>query len=110
MTDSKPLEGQMTLMEHIGEFRDRMVKSAVAVAVGALVGWIVFPWILDIAKGPYCDIQSSGDECLFLQTEVLEQFSIRLTVSGYTGLALRFRLRRAGAARRWNRDSLLHNT
>jgi sec-independent protein translocase protein TatC len=88
MTDTEPLEGQMTLMEHIAEFRDRLVKSALAVAVGSVIGWFIFPWILGIAKGPYCDIQPSGDECRFLQTEVLEQFSIRLTVTGYTGLAL----------------------
>ncbi|MCP3855588.1 MAG: twin-arginine translocase subunit TatC [Actinomycetia bacterium] len=81
-------DGRMSLMEHIGEFRDRMVKTATAVFVGALVGWFLFPRLLDFAKGPYCDIQPSVEECRFLQTEVLEQFSIRLTVAGYSGLAL----------------------
>ena len=81
-------DGRMTLMEHIAEFRDRMVKSALAIFVGAIIGWFAFDWILEFAKGPYCDIQPSEDECKFLQTQVLEQFSIRLTVAGYTGLAL----------------------
>lgn len=85
---SQPNDGRMTLMEHIGEFRDRVVKSAMAIFFGSIIGWFVFPQILEFAKGPYCDIQPSEDECLFLQTQVLEQFSIRLTVAGYTGLAL----------------------
>ncbi|MCP5027174.1 MAG: twin-arginine translocase subunit TatC [Actinomycetia bacterium] len=88
MAKTEHNDGRMTLMEHIGELRDRLVRSAMAIFLGAIIGWFLFPWILDFAKGPYCDIQPSEAECRFLQTQVLEQFSIRLTVSGYTGLAL----------------------
>ena len=38
----------MPLLDHLAELRDRIVKIAVAVALGALVAWFLYPQIFDI--------------------------------------------------------------
>lgn len=82
-------DGRMPLLQHLYELRDRIVKVAVAVTLGAIVGWFLYPQIFDILLDPYCDLQgASVDDCTLLQTEPLEGFSVRLKVAGYGGIAL----------------------
>jgi sec-independent protein translocase protein TatC len=82
-------EGRMSMLEHLYELRDRIIKCAVAIAVGAVVAWFLYPQIFDILLDPYCDLQgASVDDCLLLQTEPLEGFSVRLKIAGYGGIAL----------------------
>lgn len=79
----------MSMLEHLYELRDRIIKCAVAIAVGAVAAWFLYPQIFDILLDPYCDLQgSSVDDCLLLQTEPLEGFSVRLKIAGYGGIAL----------------------
>lgn len=82
-------EGRMSMLEHLYELRDRIIKSAVAIALGAVVAWFLYPQIFDFLLDPYCELQgSSVDDCLLLQTEPLEGFSVRLKIAGYGGIAL----------------------
>lgn len=79
----------MSLLEHLTELRDRIVKVAFAVAIGAVIAWFLYPQIFDILLDPYCDLQgASVDDCTLLQTEPLEGFSVRLKIAGYGGIAL----------------------
>ena len=79
----------MSMLEHLYELRDRIIKSAIAIAIGAVVAWFLYPQIFDILLDPYCDLQgASVDDCLLLQTEPLEGFSVRLKIAGYGGIAL----------------------
>jgi sec-independent protein translocase protein TatC len=88
-------EGRMTLMEHLVELRGRVIKSAIAVAVGAVLAWILYPWIFDILLHPYKQIASdptiTGNRSLtggdLLQTDPLEGFAIRLKIATYGGIA-----------------------
>lgn len=77
----------MTIVEHLAELRTRVIISIVAVAAGAVLAFAFYEPILDVLSGPYCDIRPA-DECAFLQTDPLEGFGVRITVSTYTGLAL----------------------
>lgn len=43
----------MTLMEHLSELRDRLLKSVIALAVGAGIGLLLSEQILKILLGPY---------------------------------------------------------
>ncbi|MGH9135824.1 MAG: twin-arginine translocase subunit TatC [Acidimicrobiales bacterium] len=81
-------EGRMSLVEHLTELRDRLIKSLVAVAVGMLVGFFLYDATFDVLIDPYCDIVKEGERCQLLQTEPLEGFSVRLRVSAYTGIAI----------------------
>jgi sec-independent protein translocase protein TatC len=79
----------MSLVEHLAELRRRIIIAAVALAVGALVGFLLYSRVLDWLVHPYCDVKRSIDpraSCRLVVTDPLESFSIRLKLSGYLGL------------------------
>lgn len=84
----------MTLIEHLAELRNRLVKAILAVAIGAIVGFVAYEWIFDVLIQPYqqlCDQgigQTLDENCRLLVTNPLEGFSVRLKVSTYAGIAL----------------------
>ena len=90
-------EARMTLIEHLAELRKRLILSFVAIAVGAVVCWIAYDWILDFLLDPYCESLTAeqreqteifGSGCNLFVRNPLEGFTVRLTVAGYGGLAL----------------------
>ena len=98
-TENSDGGGHMTLMEHLAELRNRLIKSAVTVVVGGVACWIFYPFILDFLLEPYCktfpveqriDSKLFGPEggCNLYVTDPLEPFRVRLTVAGYGGLSL----------------------
>jgi sec-independent protein translocase protein TatC len=84
----------MTLIEHLRELRNRLIKAILAVAIGAVIGFVAYEWIFDILIAPYqqlCDQgigQTLDDNCRLLVTNPLEGFSVRLKVSTYSGIGL----------------------
>ena len=46
-------DSQMPILEHLRELRRRMFIAAVAVVVGAVVGFIFRDWLLDLIVDPY---------------------------------------------------------
>jgi sec-independent protein translocase protein TatC len=91
-------EGRMTLVEHLAELRSRLIKSLVALTLGACIGFVLYQPVLDVLVEPYCDVKSDqldipglqpGDSgCDLVVTDPLESFSIRMKVSAYLGLLL----------------------
>lgn len=87
--DDEVPEGDMTLVGHLGELRSRLIRSVMAIVIGALLVYIFFDRIFDFLAGPYCNLQEEqGNECEFLITSPLENFSVVLGLSGYGGLIL----------------------
>jgi sec-independent protein translocase protein TatC len=76
----------MTIWEHLAELRSRLLKVAMAVAVGTVAGWFVYPYLLDFLLEPFRDIQ--GPEAQVIATEPLQAFTLRLQMSVYLGIAL----------------------
>lgn len=90
MTDD---EGRMSLMEHLTELRNRIIKAVIAVTIGALAGFIFYQHTFDFLISPYRDLCDAADTssitgCNLLQTDPLEGFSVRIKVSTYSGIAL----------------------
>jgi sec-independent protein translocase protein TatC len=98
MTSAPPLDGRMTFVEHLAELRTRLIRCVVAVLVGAVICWMLYPQIFGALIDPYCRTLGSGsaeaagtifgDECRLLQSDPLEGFSIRMMIAGYGGLVL----------------------
>jgi len=85
-TDAKsPPAGHMTLWEHLGELRSRLFRIAIAVAIGALLGWFLYPYVLSILKHPFNEVQPGQP---FIATEPLQAFGLRLKMSAYIGIAI----------------------
>ena len=86
-------DGQMTLIEHLGELRHRVFICAIAVGVGAVVMFILFPEVLHFLEGPYRDVTAGRngcgkDGCDLIATDPLAPFLVRLKIAGYGGLVL----------------------
>ena len=79
-------EGRMSLMEHLTELRSRLVKSAVAVAIGVLVGFFLYNQIFEFLLRPYRETFGENQDLISLSP--LEGFSVRMRVSGYAGIAM----------------------
>lgn len=89
-------QGEMTLIEHLEELRTRILRSAMAIAVGAVVCFVFRGQILDAIIEPYCqslperdnDGFVSQESCRLFQTEPLEEFSLVFTIAAYGGFML----------------------
>lgn len=81
----------MTLVEHLAELRRRLIICVVAVAVGMVVAFVAYEWILDFLLHPYRDIAAEAESITggdLLQTDPLEGFAVRVKSSAYVGIAL----------------------
>lgn len=58
----KETPGKMPIMRHLREMRDRVFKSAIAIAVGTAIGFILGPQILEILKAPAGNIDLQAIE------------------------------------------------
>ncbi|HEY6532892.1 MAG TPA: twin-arginine translocase subunit TatC, partial [Acidimicrobiales bacterium] len=77
--------GHMTIWEHLAELRSRLIKVSIAVVLGAVIGWFLFPYLLDFLLRPFHEIQPDGT---VIATEPLQAFSLRIKMSGYIGIAI----------------------
>ncbi len=83
------------MLRHLAELRKRLIVAVVAVACGAVVCWIFYPWIIESLMSPYCEVVDptaegldAGGECRLLVLDPLEPLAVRMTVAGYGGLIL----------------------
>ncbi|MDW3218413.1 MAG: twin-arginine translocase subunit TatC [Acidimicrobiales bacterium] len=88
-------DARMSLLEHLTELRRRLIISFLAVAAGAVIGWIFYQNIIDVLVEPYCQavedresIVPVEEQCQLYARNPLEFFNIKLAVAGYTGLIL----------------------
>lgn len=88
------VEGDMSFLGHLGELRNRLIISILALLVGSTVGFTMWDWVLKIATAPYCDAQAArnsaqlaeGTACQLYITDPLQLLTTRLSVSGYLGV------------------------
>ncbi len=79
----------MTLGEHLGELRRRLVICISAVAVGAIITYVLYDQILAVLQAPYCQaVTHTSRHCVFYVTQPLQGFALRLNVSAYGGLVI----------------------
>lgn len=74
-----------TYLEHLGELRDRVIKIAVAVVIGSVIGFLVHEQVLDFLIEPYRVAVPDGGLAFFRPTE---GFSVVMRVSLWTGVIL----------------------
>ena len=82
----KPAPDSMTLTEHLGELRRRVLISAAAFLVMGVVSFVAYPWILDFLKHPYCEVAPT--HCGFYVTGPLDGLALRVKIAAYGGLFL----------------------
>jgi sec-independent protein translocase protein TatC len=81
----------MALGDHLSELRTRLLICVGTVVVMMIPAWFLYPWITDILNQPYCDAVRNVEpeaSCKFLETNLLEPFTLRLRIAGYGALFL----------------------
>jgi sec-independent protein translocase protein TatC len=85
----------MSVVEHLEELRTRLVVALIAIAVGAVVGWVFYSWTFKVITHPYCGVLHQLPRavrpptgCHLVFSGVVEPFLIRFKISTFTGLAI----------------------
>ncbi|TYK45263.1 twin-arginine translocase subunit TatC [Actinomadura decatromicini] len=84
-------DGRMSLMEHLRELRNRLIKAILGLALGGVVGWILFPTIWDFITEPYTRIPPDhclDGKCSLVVHGIFDGFFIHLKVALIFGAIL----------------------
>jgi len=82
-------DARMPLMDHIRELRDRVVKVAIALTVGSVIGWFVYNHVWHFIEEPFCRLPATTREipgqhahgCSLYVTGIFDAFFLRLQIS-----------------------------
>ncbi|MEA2505788.1 MAG: sec-independent protein translocase protein TatC [Actinomycetota bacterium] len=83
------VEASMTMMEHLGELRTRLIICAAAFAVVSLIAFFFFGSITNFLLRPLCSLpkkELGPQGCKLIVTGVLEPFLVRLKVTAMVGM------------------------
>jgi sec-independent protein translocase protein TatC len=85
--------GRMPLIEHFREFRRRVFRSAIAITLGAVVGWVYYTPIVNKLASPVCDLsiarKSGATHCGTLYIDgVLGPLNLQIKVAILVGVIL----------------------
>ncbi|PRX92339.1 twin-arginine translocase subunit TatC [Allonocardiopsis opalescens] len=87
---SRDPDGRMPLIEHLRELRSRLVKAMIGLALGLVVGFLLFETVWDFLQAPYCDLPQAytldSENCTLVFTGIFDAFFLRLKVSLILGL------------------------
>ena len=87
-------EGRMPLMEHIRELRNRLVKAALAMVLGMVVGFVFFNPIWKFISHPFCSAVINGRNRLpgygdrLVVTGMFDPFMLRVQIAFFVGLII----------------------
>jgi len=76
----------MTLTEHLGELRHRLIVSVIAFAVAATVAAVFYNRLLGVLQHPYC--VANPHDCRFYVTGPLDPLTLRVEMAAFGGLIL----------------------
>jgi sec-independent protein translocase protein TatC len=84
-------DGRMPVLDHLRELRRRLIIIVLFVAVGAVLGWYLYPHTLNVLRHPYCSVPEKyrftpqGHSCVLIYHGALDGFTTRLKVSVISG-------------------------
>ncbi len=76
----------MTLKEHFGELRRRLIIALVAFVVAGIVSAVFYNGMLTVLQHPYCSINARN--CNFYVTAPLDPLTLRVKLAAFGGLVL----------------------
>jgi sec-independent protein translocase protein TatC len=84
--------GTMSVMEHLEELRRRIVIAFFAVLGGAVVGWFLYPYVLELLQDPYCQYLRDNPAvrppagCRLVINSPVDAFLTKIKMVGFLGL------------------------
>lgn len=81
-------DGKMSLGAHLGELRNRIVFSAIAIAVGLVIGWFLTPWVQDMLRHPIDQLVVDGRTAQITYSDIGSGFDTKIQISLFIGVLL----------------------
>lgn len=78
-------DGRMTIWDHVSELRSRLIRCSLALLVGGVVGFALYPYLLELLKEPLNSLNGGRD---FIATDPLEPFATRIKISAYSAVVI----------------------
>jgi sec-independent protein translocase protein TatC len=78
-------EGRMTLWEHIAELRTRLIRAIIAIVVGAIIGWFLYPWIFTLLTNP---LHNAEHNAIIIAGSPIAPLLTRIKIAGYVGIII----------------------
>ena len=82
-------DSRMSLMDHLKELRNRIIKVVIAVVIGMVIAFVAYDWIFDVLIAPYRDSSSETNSITngeLVVGDPLEGFAIRMKLALYGGV------------------------
>lgn len=90
--DELKSKGTMTLREHLRELRSRLIKSALAIAIGMVIGWIYYDPIYALLSEPINKVIAeealNGRDIQVVFLGITDPFLLKLKISAMAGLVI----------------------
>lgn len=83
---TRPSPEAMTLAEHLGELRRRLMIAVLAFVVAAIGAFFLYQHMLSLLQHPYCQIAKNN--CQLYVTSPLDGLSLRIKMSAFGGLVI----------------------
>ena len=87
MAEEEPLQARMSLAEHLGELRSRLLRVVIAVAVFGAVGLVFARPIFGFLMRPVLDALPPSERSL-IYTSGIEELNVLMKVGLYAGIFL----------------------
>ncbi len=84
----------MTVVEHLEELRHRLIVVFVAISLGSVAGWFVYPYFLELIRSPFCDYVTRHPDvrppagCDLVITGLIDPFLVKMKIVVYLGFAV----------------------
>lgn len=81
---------QMTLFDHLRELRGRLIKSTIAIVIGAIVCYLFYDQIFRFVTAPFCEaaVGDAKKDCALISIDVVGAFLFRVKAATYGGVVL----------------------
>jgi sec-independent protein translocase protein TatC len=86
-------EARMPLMEHIRELRNRVIKIAITITAGSIIGWFIYAPVWAFIKRPYCRVPQPHalfphQDCQLYVNGLFDAFFLKLQICIVVGVIL----------------------
>ena len=85
---TKRREGRMSLGAHFIELRNRLMISAIAIAVALVAGWFLSSWVWDMLRRPILDLEVDGRTAMIQYTDVTSGFDTKVQISLFIAILI----------------------
>jgi len=81
-----PGDGRMSLRAHLLELRKRVLRAALGLLVGAVVGWLLYPVVFEVLQAPVVELQDASQGTQLNFSGVMAPLDMRIKVSLFVGV------------------------